>query len=110
MLTRARFAKVIAQAPIYLYRWTLKPWIGRDCRYLPTCSEYALEAIESNGAWKGLWQTLARLCRCQPWGSSGYDPVPDLSAERHLLRPWRYGHWRGTNQRPRPPAPSVHRS
>ena len=60
------------------------------------CSDYAREAIETNGAWKGGWLTLARLCRCHPWGSHGFDPVPDLSGEHHPFAPWRYGRWRLT--------------
>lgn len=87
-------AKALLKAPIHAYRWTLKPLIGLECRHLPTCSEYALEAIEVNGAWRGLWLTLARLARCHPWGSAGYDAPPDIRAERHPFAPWRYGRWR----------------
>ena len=87
-------AKAIMKAPVHAYRWTVKPWLGWECRHLPTCSEYALEAIDRNGAWRGGWLTLARLCRCHPWGTHGYDPVPDIGAERHPLAPWRYGRWR----------------
>jgi uncharacterized protein len=88
-------AKTAAGAPIHLYRWTLKPLIGLECRHLPTCSEYALEAIARNGAWRGGWLAISRLCRCHPWGTHGFDPVPDLGTERHPLAPWRYGRWRG---------------
>jgi putative membrane protein insertion efficiency factor len=98
----SRLAKTIARAPIHAYRWTLKPLIGHECRHLPTCSEYGLEAIEVNGAWRGSWLTLARVCRCHPWGSSGFDPVPDIAAERHRLAPWRYGRWRMTAAKPTP--------
>ena len=87
-------AKAILLAPIMIYRWTISPLLGVNCRHLPSCSDYAREAIETNGAWKGGWLTLARLCRCHPWGSHGYDPVPDLKAERHPFAPWRYGRWR----------------
>jgi hypothetical protein len=83
----------LTQAPIHLYRWTLKPFIGWECRHLPTCSEYGLEAIETNGAWRGLWLTVSRLSRCRPGGTSGYDPAPDIRADRHRLAPWRYGQW-----------------
>lgn len=88
-----RATRLAVSAPVHFYRWTLKPFVGWQCRHLPTCSEYALEAIERNGAWRGSWLMVSRLCRCHPWGSSGYDPVPDLSAERHRLMPWRYGRW-----------------
>lgn len=93
MTTGERVAKAIVKAPILLYRYTLSAFAGRQCRYLPTCSDYASEAIDRNGAWKGLWLSLARLSRCHPWGGSGYDPVPDLSGERHPWAPWRYGRW-----------------
>jgi uncharacterized protein len=91
-LTRA--AKAAAKAPVIAYRWTLKPWIGWECRHLPTCSEYALEAIEINGAWRGSWLTASRLCRCHPWGTHGFDLPPDIRHERHPFAPWRYGRWR----------------
>lgn len=94
MRAAARAAKAIAKAPVKAYRYTLKPWLGLECRYLPTCSEYALEAIEINGAWRGSWLTLARLCRCHPWGAHGYDPAPDIREEMHPFAPWRYGRWR----------------
>jgi putative membrane protein insertion efficiency factor len=85
--------KTLAKLPIHVYRWTLKPLIGWDCRHLPTCSEYGLQAIELNGAWRGGWQTLSRLCRCHPWGTHGFDPPPDIRTARHPLAPWRYGRW-----------------
>ena len=91
----ARVAKAVLIAPITLYRWTISPLLGFNCRHLPSCSDYAQEAIDTNGAWKGGWLTLARLCRCHPWGSRGYDPVPDLSGAHHRFAPWRYGRWRG---------------
>ena len=87
-------AKVAAKAPIQTYRWTLKPLIGWECRHLPTCSEYALEAIDMNGAWRGSWLAISRISRCHPWGTHGLDPAPDIRAERHPLTPWRYGRWR----------------
>jgi putative membrane protein insertion efficiency factor len=59
------------------YRYVLSPFIGPSCRHLPTCSEYAEEAIRRHGVLKGSWLAVARLGRCHPWGSSGYDPVPD---------------------------------
>jgi hypothetical protein len=66
---------------IKLYRVTLSPWLGRQCRYLPTCSVYAEEAIERFGAGRGSWLALKRLGRCHPWGGSGYDPVPEAEYE-----------------------------
>jgi len=87
-------ARVAAALPIHLYRWTLKPLLGHECRHLPTCSEYALDAIARNGAWRGAWLALSRLCRCHPWGTHGFDPAPDLAGRQHSLAPWRYGVWR----------------
>jgi putative membrane protein insertion efficiency factor len=58
------------------YKLTLSPLIGRQCRYLPTCSEYAAEALIAHGPWRGSWLAANRVCRCHPWGGSGYDPVP----------------------------------
>jgi putative membrane protein insertion efficiency factor len=67
---------------IDLYRLTLSAFVGRQCRYLPTCSEYSSEAIARHGAWRGLRLALARIARCHPWGGSGFDPVPhELSQE-----------------------------
>lgn len=87
-------AATILKAPIHLYRWTLKALVGWRCRHMPSCSEYALEAIDKNGPWRGFWLTLSRLSRCHPLGTHGYDPVPDIRAEHHPLAPWRYGRWR----------------
>ena len=61
---------------IKLYQMTLSPLIGRSCRYTPTCSNYGLEAIRKYGPFKGGWLTLKRIVSCNPWGGSGYDPVP----------------------------------
>lgn len=61
---------------IRLYQITLSPFIGQSCRYIPTCSNYGIEAIKKYGAIKGGWLTLKRILSCNPWGGSGYDPVP----------------------------------
>ena len=58
------------------YKLTLSPWIGRTCRFLPTCSDYAAEALITYGPWRGSLFAARRLCRCHPWGGSGYDPLP----------------------------------
>ena len=84
----------LLKAPVHVYRWTLKPLIGMECRHLPTCSAYALDAIDRNGAWRGGWLALSRVCRCHPWGTSGFDPAPDIRDRQHRLAPWRYGRWR----------------
>lgn len=61
---------------IRLYQLFLSPALGPGCRYLPTCSDYAAEAIARHGALRGSAMAARRLCSCHPWGGSGYDPVP----------------------------------
>jgi putative membrane protein insertion efficiency factor len=82
---------------VTVYRMTLSPLVGFHCRHLPTCSVYADEALGRFGLWAGFWMTLARLCRCHPWGTSGLDLVPGSPppGARWYL-PWRYARWRGT--------------
>lgn len=68
-------AKVLSLL-VHGYRLVLSPWVGHHCRYQPTCSVYALEALEAHGAMRGGWLALRRLLRCNPWGGCGHDPVP----------------------------------
>ncbi len=84
---------------IQLYKWTLSPLIGRDCRYLPTCSSYAADAIRAHGAWAGGWMAAARICRCHPWGGHGWDPAP-ARISGPWYAPWRYGDWRSGYRAP----------
>jgi putative membrane protein insertion efficiency factor len=80
------------------YKLTLSPLIGYHCRHWPTCSDYGDEAIGRFGLWGGGWMTLARLCRCQPWGTSGIDLVAQTRPDgAGAMTPWRYGRWRGVN-------------
>ena len=89
------------RALIKIYRYTLSPLIGFHCRHLPTCSEYGDEALARHGLWAGGWMTLARLCRCHPYGTSGLDFVPGAKPKRaRWYLPWRYARWRGTNETP----------
>ena len=61
---------------IKLYQWIISPMLGPKCRFTPTCSTYALQAIEKYGPFKGLWLAIKRISRCHPFGGSGYDPIP----------------------------------
>jgi uncharacterized protein len=84
-----------AHVAIRAYQLTLSSLIGGRCRYLPTCSDYADEAIARHGVWAGGWIGLARICRCHPCGGAGYDPVPErLPPGGAWYRPWRFGRWR----------------
>lgn len=67
--------------PIKAYRLVLSPWIGHNCRFQPTCSCYALEALEKHGAARGGYLAVRRLASCNPFGGSGYDPVPPTDIE-----------------------------
>ena len=109
--TVRRLPRNAGRALIWIYRHTLSPLVGYNCRHLPTCSVYGDEAIERFGLWGGGWMTLARILRCQPFGTSGIDNVPltrprvrdgicrgatDAGAastphERALLMPWNSG-------------------
>jgi putative membrane protein insertion efficiency factor len=79
-MTAQSLAAAALIAAIKAYRLTLSPWLGRQCRYLPTCSVYAEEAVQRFGPWRGAWLAARRLGRCHPWASSGYDPVPGRHA------------------------------
>ncbi|GGG68934.1 putative membrane protein insertion efficiency factor [Salipiger pallidus] len=63
--------------PVKAYRLLWSPWVGHSCRFQPTCSVYALEALEKHGALRGGWLATRRILRCHPWGGSGIDNVPD---------------------------------
>ncbi len=68
--------ETIVLLPVYIYRICISPFIPPRCRYTPTCSQYAIEAVKKHGVIKGWWLALKRILRCHPWGGSGYDPVP----------------------------------
>jgi len=71
--------------PIRFYRYAISPFMPPHCRYHPTCSEYAAEAITLHGASRGLWMGMKRIARCHPWAEGGYDPVPE-KAQTHDSR------------------------
>jgi putative membrane protein insertion efficiency factor len=61
---------------IRVYQVALSPLLGPNCRYYPTCSQYAIEAIDTHGSLRGAWMTIKRISRCHPWHEGGFDPVP----------------------------------
>ncbi|MHB1372439.1 MAG: membrane protein insertion efficiency factor YidD [Thauera sp.] len=68
--------KTLLIALVRFYRYAISPMLGRNCRFHPTCSEYAIEAIERYGALRGGWMAVRRVGRCHPFNPGGYDPVP----------------------------------
>jgi putative membrane protein insertion efficiency factor len=70
------FAIALLVAVIRVYQWLVSPWLGPACRFEPTCSRYAIEAVQRHGPVRGPWLALKRLARCHPLGDHGYDPVP----------------------------------
>lgn len=62
--------------PVYFYKFAISPFTPASCRYTPTCSQYAVEALKKYGPFKGSWLAIKRISRCHPWGGHGYDPVP----------------------------------
>ncbi|MEC5385053.1 membrane protein insertion efficiency factor YidD [Uliginosibacterium sp. H3] len=64
------------QALIRFYRYFISPWLGRQCRFHPSCSAYAIEALEKHGTMRGSWLAAKRVARCNPWSVGGFDPVP----------------------------------
>lgn len=71
-----RFLGELLILPVRFYRMAISPLTPPSCRFTPTCSQYAIEAIRKHGPFKGLYLAVRRLLRCHPWGGSGYDPVP----------------------------------
>lgn len=94
---------------IRAYQLSLSSVLGRHCRYLPSCSSYADEAIGRYGLWAGSFMGVARLCRCHPWSNHGFDPVPDRLPEgSSWMKPWRYGDWQGPRRcEPVRPSPKA---
>tara|TARA_E500000331_G_C16693066_1_gene470560 strand:+ start:178 stop:420 length:243 start_codon:yes stop_codon:yes gene_type:complete len=72
-----KFIIYIVVIPIKAYQLILSPLFGPSCRFQPTCSTYAIEALKKHGLIQGLWLTIKRLVKCNPWGGQGFDPVPE---------------------------------
>jgi len=71
---------------LHFYQWALSPYLGSNCRYYPTCSQYALDALEKYGATHGSWMAIKRVLRCHPWHAGGYDPVPEKGCCHHEVK------------------------
>ena len=80
---------MLAILPVRVYQLAISPWLPVSCRYQPTCSEYAIEAVKRHGPGRGTWLAMRRIGRCHPWGGHGFDPVPD---------PLPYGGEKGTDE------------
>jgi putative membrane protein insertion efficiency factor len=105
MQVLARTGRFAAHVIIRVYQLTLSSIAGTHCRHLPTCSSYMDEAIARHGLWAGGAMGIGRLCRCHPWGSEGFDPVPEaLPRDARWWRPWtfaaRAGDESGNSSRP----------
>lgn len=68
---------------VKLYQYLISPLLPKSCRFKPTCSSYAIEALQVHGLWKGIGLTARRISKCHPWGETGYDPVPPKNAAEH---------------------------
>jgi len=71
----SRLAAAAIGVVVWSYRYTLGPFMGGQCRYQPTCSQYMLDAVAKHGPWRGGWRGFKRICRCHPWGGGGHDPA-----------------------------------
>ena len=80
-----RILIVILIIPVKIYQLMISPLMPASCRHLPTCSEYAIEAIKTHGIFMGTWLAVKRILRCHPWGTHGYDPVPLKKNKKKVL-------------------------
>jgi putative membrane protein insertion efficiency factor len=78
----------VVSAPIRAYRAVISPLVGPRCRFSPSCSAYAVEAIEDLGVTRGLWLALRRVARCHPWNPGGHDPVPAAPTKPARTKNW----------------------
>jgi putative membrane protein insertion efficiency factor len=97
-----RTLRLVLRVPVLIYRYGISPFTPGSCRHLPTCSEYASEAVRRHGGWNGFWLAFSRIMRCHPWGSHGFDPVPEhLEGHFPWWQAWRHGRWSGRHIRQR---------
>jgi uncharacterized protein len=81
-----KFPRQLLILPLRAYQWVLSPWLralfgpAAECRFTPSCSQYAIEALQTHGVFRGGMLATRRLCRCHPWGGCGHDPVPEVAA------------------------------
>ena len=93
----SRIRAALSLGLLKAYKWTLSPVffaLGVRCRHEPTCSEFASGCVTRHGWWPGVWMGIARVVRCRPGGSWGYDPVPETRPKAPLYAPWKLGDWR----------------
>ncbi|MFN3240115.1 MAG: membrane protein insertion efficiency factor YidD [Planctomycetota bacterium] len=98
-MTRSPLAWLLS-VPVWIYRKVISPMKPPTCRFHPTCSSYALEALRVHGAVRGSWLTVWRLCRCHPFCEPGFDPVPPRRVRRTVTPPRPSGTDRSPNARP----------
>jgi putative membrane protein insertion efficiency factor len=82
----SNIAKLVTLQLLRTYKWAISPLLPPACRFVPTCSEYAMEAVERYGALRGGWMAFARILRCHPFARSGYDPVVTTPVVSEALR------------------------
>ena len=71
--------------PVYFYKYVISPMTPASCRHIPSCSEYALEALKTHGPVKGIYLATRRILKCNPWGTHGYDPVPPKKIKKNKI-------------------------
>jgi putative membrane protein insertion efficiency factor len=70
------FLIAVLMVPVYFYKYVISPMTPASCRHIPSCSQYAIEALKIHGPFKGIYLATRRILKCNPWGTHGYDPVP----------------------------------
>jgi uncharacterized protein len=89
---------VLLALPVHVYRYTLSPLLGKACRHVPSCSQYMLDALRIHGPFTGLLMGIARITRCRPGGTHGYDPVPLFRFKKFRPVDSLMGKWKSENR------------